>query len=93
MEKIKSDTVGGPSILFTREAVVGETKIRFTDNLFRTIIVDASQLYLFSMCQEMPTGLYTRWVMDAELKKFKPRSKSTTTILEYRDGSFPEHKT
>ena len=65
--------VGGPSIVFTREAVKGGTKIRFTDNLCRTIIGrDASQLYQFSMCQEMPTGLYTRWEIDADSGKFKP---------------------
>ena len=55
--------VEGTSIVSTRETVVGETKIRFTDNLCRTITgIDAIQ----SMCQEMPTGLYTRWEIDAE---------------------------
>ena len=45
-------------LFYTREAVVGETKIRFTDTLCRTIIgIDSSQLYPFSMCQEMPTDL------------------------------------
>ena len=65
--------VGDASIVFTREAVVGETESRFTDNLCRTIIgIDGSQLYLFSMCQETPTGLYTRWETDAELKNLNP---------------------
>ena len=63
LEKIRSDMVVGTSFVFTRGAVVGETKFRFTDNLCRTIIgVDASQ----PICQEMPTGLYTRWQIDAE---------------------------
>ena len=42
--------VGGPSIVFTRGANAGKTKIRFTDNLCRTIIgIDASQPHPFSM--------------------------------------------
>ena len=28
--------------------------------------VDANQLYPFSMCQDMPTGLYTRWEFDTD---------------------------
>ena len=95
LEKIRSDMVGGPSIVFTREAVVGETKIRFTDNLCRTIIgIDASQLYPFSMCQEMPTGLYTRWEMDAELKKFKPlqnrRRRFENMVMDHFRNTRPE---
>ena len=67
LDKIREDMVGGPSIVFTRKAIAGETKIRYTDNLCKTIVgIDASQLYPFSMCQEMPTGLYTRWEIDAE---------------------------
>ena len=63
----------GRSIVFTREAIAGETKIRFTVNLCKTVIgIDASQLYQFSMCQEIPTGLYTRWEIDAVSGKFKP---------------------
>ena len=73
LQKIRSDMMGGPFIVFTREAVVGETKIRFPDKLCKTIIgIDASQLYPSSMCQEIPTGLYTRWEMDAELRNLHP---------------------
>ena len=73
LNKIREDMVGGPSIVFTRKAIAGETKIRYTDNLCKTIVgIDASQLYPFSMCQEMPTGLYTRWEIDTEKKKFIP---------------------
>ena len=35
----------------------------------------ASQLYPFSMCQEMPTGLYTRWVLDKNSQKIEARTK------------------
>ena len=57
-EKIREDMTGGPSIVFTRKAVVDETHIRNSSNVFKSIVgVDASQLYPFSMCQDMPRGL------------------------------------
>ena len=66
--------VGGPSIVFTRKAVVDETFIRKSSNLCKSIVgVDASQLYPYSMCQPMPTGLYTRWEYDSEAKRFTAR--------------------
>ena len=61
LEKIREDVVGGPSIVFTREAVVDKTSIRKSTNICNSFVgIDASQLYLYSMCQPMPTGLYTR---------------------------------
>ena len=61
LEKIREDMVGGPSIVFTRKAVVDETFIRKSTNLWKSIIgIDASQLYPISMCQPKATGLYTR---------------------------------
>ena len=46
LEKIREDMVGGPSIVFTRKAVVDETFIRKSSNLCKTIVgIDASQLY------------------------------------------------
>ena len=44
-EKIREDMVGGPSIVFTRKAVVDETFIRKSSNLCKAIVgIDASQL-------------------------------------------------
>ena len=61
LEKIREDMVGGPSIVFTRRAVVDGTFIRKSQIVCKSIVgIDASQLYPFSMCQPMPTGLYTR---------------------------------
>ena len=61
LDKIREDMVGGPSIVFTREAVVDETFIRDSTIWCKSIVgIDASQLYPFSMCQTMPTGMYTR---------------------------------
>ena len=73
-EKIREDMTGGSSIVFTRKAVVDETYIRNSSNVCKSIVgIDASQLYPFSMCQDMPTGLYTRWEFDTEMQKFKAR--------------------
>ena len=45
LEKIREDMVGGPSIVFTRKAVVDETFIRKSTNLCESIFgIDASQL-------------------------------------------------
>ena len=64
--------VGGPSIVLTRKAVVDETFIRDSGNLCKSIVgIDASQLYPYSLCQPMPTGLFTRWEYDTESNRFK----------------------
>ena len=34
--------------------------------------IDARQLYRYSMCQPMPTGLYTRYEFHADLHRFMP---------------------
>ena len=67
LEKIREDVVSGPSIVFTRKAVVDETFFRKSANLCKSFVgIDASQLYPHSMCQPMPTGLYTRQNFDSE---------------------------
>ena len=59
LEKMREDLVGGPSVVFTRKAVVDETFIRKSTDLCKSLVgIDANQLYPFSMCQPMPTGLY-----------------------------------
>ena len=61
LQKIGKDMVGGPSIVFTRKTVVDETFILNSRNICKSIVgIDASQLYPYSMCQPMPTGLYMR---------------------------------
>ena len=66
--------VGFPSIVFTRKAVVDETFIRISGNISISLVgIDASQLFPYSMCQPMPTGLYTRWEHDTEFKRCKPQ--------------------
>ena len=80
LEKIREDVVGGPSLVFTRKAVV-ETSIRKSTNISKPFVrIDASQLYPFSMCQPMPTGLYTRWDIDSETSRFTPRQNKTRSF-------------
>ena len=81
LEDIRENVIGGPSILFTREAVVDETFIRKSTNICKSIVrIDASQLYPYSMCQPMPTGLYTRWDIDSETGRFTPRQSKTRSF-------------
>ena len=79
--KIRENVVGGPSIVFTRKAVVDETFIRKSTNICKSIVgIDASQLYPYSMCQPMPTGLYTRWDIDSETGRFTLRQNKTRSF-------------
>ena len=96
-EKIREDMTGGPSIVFTRKAVVDETFIRDSSNICKSIVgIDASQLYPYSMCQDMPTGLYTRWEFDTDMQKFKARHNRTRNfenmVMSFYQESRPECK-
>ena len=70
LEKIREGVVGGPPIVFTRKAVVDETFNRKSANICKSFVgIDASQLYSYSMCQPMPTGLHTRWDFVSETSR------------------------
>ena len=97
LEKIREYVVGGPSIVFTRKAVVDETFFRKSTNLCKSIVgIDASQLYPYSMCQPMTTGLYTRWDFDSETSRFIPRKNKTRSfenmVMSYFQRTRPECK-
>ena len=78
LQKIREDMVGGPSIVFTRKAVVDETFIRNSRKICKSFVgIDASQLYLYSVCQPMPTGLNTRWEYDTESNRFKAQQNKS----------------
>ena len=80
LEKVRED-VGGPSIVFTRKAVVDATFIRKSTNICNSIVgIDANQLHPYSMFQPMPTGLYTRWDFDSETSRFTPRQNKTRSF-------------
>ena len=75
------DVTGDPSIMFTRKAVVDQTYIKNSEIIFKYIVgVDDSQLYPFSMCQEMATGLYTGWVLDTNSQNFEARTNKSRTL-------------
>ena len=80
---------GGPSKL-----LIDETFIR---NKGKSIVgIDASQLYLFSKCQDMPTGLSTRWELDTDMKKSKSRHNRShnfeNMVMSFYQESRPECK-
>ena len=78
LEKTREEIVGGPSIVLTRKAVVDETFIRKSTNLCKSIVgIDTRQLYAYSMCQRMPTGLFTPWDFNSETSGFKTRQNKT----------------
>ena len=96
-EKSREDMTGGPSIVFTRKAVVDETFIRDSSNVCKSIVgIDASQLYPYSMCQDMPTGLYTRWEFDSDMQKFEARHNRSRNfenmVMSYYQETRPECK-
>ena len=97
LKKIREDMVDGPSFVFTRKAVVDEIFIRKSSNLCKSVFgIDASQLYPYSMCQPMPTGLYTRWKYDSETRRFTARQNkyrfSENMVLSYFQQSRPDCK-
>ena len=74
LEKIREDVVGVQYIVFTRKAFVDEVFIRKSTNICISIVgIHACQLHPYSMCQPMPTGLYTRWDINSETSRVTPR--------------------
>ena len=97
LDKIREDMVGGPSFVFTRTAVVDEIFIRISSNLCISIVgIDASQLFPYSICQPMQTGLYTRWDYDSETKRFTARQNKSRSfknmVLSYFQQNQPNCK-
>ena len=81
LEKMREDMADGPSIVFTRNIVVNEFFIWDSTNLCKILAgIDVRQLNHFSMCQAMPTGLYTRWDIDSEFGEWKPRQNKTRSF-------------
>ena len=97
LQKIREVMVGGPSIVFTRKTVVDETFIRDSGIICKPIVgIDASQLYPYSMCQPMPTGLYTQWDYDTESIRFKPQQNKSRNfenmVVSYFQRQRPDCK-
>ena len=86
---------GEPSIVITGKAEIDRTFIRNSSNLFKLIVgIDASQLYSFSMCLDMATGLYTRWEFDTDSQKFKAKLNRThnfgNMVMSFYQERIPE---
>ena len=95
LEKNREDVFGGPPIDFACKAVVDETYIRKSANICKFIVaIDTNQLYPYSMCQHMPTGLYTRWDFDSETSRFTSRQNRTRSfenmVMSYSQRTRPE---
>ena len=95
LEKIRENFVGGPSIVFTRKAVVDETSVWKSPNICKFFVgIDASQLYPYSMCQPMPTSLYTRLGLNSETSRFTPRQSKTRSfenmVMSYLQRTRPD---
>ena len=97
LEKIREDVVGGPFIVFTRKAAVDETFNRKSTNIWKSIVeIDVCQIYPYSMCQPMPTGLYTSWDFDSETSRFITRQNKTRSfenmVMSYFQRTRPDCK-
>ena len=95
--KIREVILGEPSIDFTLNAGVDETFIRKPTILCKSFVgIDANQLYHYSMCQPMPTGLYTRWNYEPESQNFMPQQNKTRSFenmaLPYFQQTGPERR-
>ena len=80
-EKIRKDMVGCPAIVFTRKTVVDGTFTRKSSNSCKSIAaIAASQLYPYSVCQPMQTGLHTQWVYNSETKRLTARENNSRSF-------------
>ena len=78
LEKNQEHVVGGPSIVFTRKAVVDETFLRKSTNICKYIVgIDARQLYPYSICHPyrpvlIRVGISIQQPVDSPLDKTRP---------------------
>ena len=68
----------GPSIVSTEKIEVNEIIIKTSSNICESVVgTDAIQLYPYSMCQDIPTGLYSRWEFDTDMQKLKAKNNQS----------------
>ena len=97
LQRTREYMVGGPSTVFTRKAAVDEIFIRNSKKFCESIVgIHASQLYIYSICQPMPTGLYTRWDYDTESHMFKTQQNKSRNfeniVMSYFQRQIPDCK-
>ncbi len=95
-QTIKRNIVGGPSIIFTRHAKVGETLIRGDKPCEKVVGYDANALYLWSIGQDMPEGMF---VIRRSENEFRPeirdkymQSFNWFTYLNQYEGTHILHR-
>ena len=72
-----------PSIISTRYAKVGITKMKNSSNTCKSLVgIDPGQLYPFSYLKDMPTGVYTEWLLWEDTGLFHHR-RNKKIFLEY----------
>ena len=87
LEKIREDVVGGPSIVFTRKAVVDESFIQKSTNLCKSIVrIDASQLYptrCVNPCRPVfiRVGISIQKLVNSHLDKTRPAALKKCSCL------------
>ena len=87
LEKIREDVLGGPSIVFTRKAVVDETFIRKSANICKSVVgKDASQLYptrCVNPCRPVSigVGISIQKQVDSHLDKTRPEALKIRSCL------------
>ena len=63
---------GGLPNVFTQKIVVNNTFIMNSSKICKSFVgIGASQLFPYSMCQNMSTGLHTRWDFGSDMQKTK----------------------
>ena len=82
-------------LLCSQERQQLNSEIRNSGNFCIPIVrIDANQLYSFSRCYEMPTGLYTRWELDKYSQNFKAGTNKSWTlenmVISYLQSQRPE---
>ena len=84
LERIRKDVGGGRFIVFSRKS---------TNICISIEVIDASQLYPYSKSQSMSTGLYTRWDLGPQTRKFGARQNKTrifeNTVMSFLQRTRP----
>ena len=86
--------IGGPSIIFHRMQIAGETRIKNKDLCKKVIGYDANSLYLWCIAQDMPTGFYSLREKSNNFRKATRYSKQAIQWLTYLNnekGIFIKH--
>ena len=91
-ESFMNNMTGGPSIIFTRRHKVVETLIRGRrDKPCQSVFgYDANSLYLYAICQDMPTGRYIR---RKSAHAFRPENHAKRYYAMYDRMNWLSYKT